>query len=86
MANPRIEVEERGHLMDVLSILYPEAKKNSLRRMIDHGRVLIDGNKASRAKEIVRAGSTVETLSRSEGDGPARKKVDSIPEDRKSVV
>jgi 23S rRNA pseudouridine1911/1915/1917 synthase len=80
MANPRIEVEERGHLMDVLSILYPEAKKNSLRRMIDHGRVLIDGNKASRAKEIVRAGSTVETLSRSEGDGPARKKVDSIPE------
>ena len=66
--------------MDVLSILHPEAKKNSLRRMIDHGRVLIDGNKASRAKEIVRAGSTVETLSRSEGDGPARKKVASIPE------
>jgi len=80
MANPRIEVEEQGHLMDVLSILHPEAKKNSLRRMIDHGRVLIDDNKASRAKEIVRAGSVVETLSRSEGDGPARKKVDGIPD------
>lgn len=66
--------------MDVLSILHSEAKKNSLRRMIDHGRVLIDGNKASRAKEIVRVGSVVETLSRSEGDGPARKKVDGIPD------
>jgi 23S rRNA pseudouridine1911/1915/1917 synthase len=80
MANPRIEVEEQGHLMDVLSILHSEAKKNSLRRMIDHGRVLIDGNKASRAKETVRVGSVVETLSRSEGDGPARKKVDGIPD------
>ena len=66
--------------MDVLSILHSEAKKNSLRRMIDHGRVLIDGNKASRAKETVRVGSVVETLSRSEGDGPARKKVDGIPD------
>jgi len=66
--------------MDVLSILHSEAKKNSLRRMIDHGRVLIDGNKASRAKETVRVGSVVETLSRSEGDGPTRKKVDGIPD------
>jgi len=48
--------------------------------MIDHGRVLVDGNKASRAKEIVHKGSIVETLSRSEGDGPARKKEDGIPE------
>jgi len=70
----------QGHLIDILSILHPEAKKNSLRRMIDHGRVLIDGNKASRAKEIVSTGSIVEILSRTEGDGPARKKVDEIPD------
>ncbi len=70
----------QGHLIDVLSILHPEAKKNSLRRMIDHGRVRIDGNRAIRAKEIVSIGSIVETLSRSEGDIPARKKVDEIPD------
>ena len=79
MANPRIESEEKGHLIDILSTLHPTAKKNSLRRMIDHGRVLVDGNKASRAKEIIHKGSIVETLSRSEGDGPVRKD-DGIPE------
>ena len=79
MANPRIESEEKGHLIDILSALHPTAKKNSLRRMIDHGRVLVDGNKASRAKEIIHKGSIVETLSRSEGDGPVRKD-DGIPE------
>ncbi|MDP6220764.1 MAG: hypothetical protein QGG76_04155, partial [Candidatus Thalassarchaeaceae archaeon] len=46
----------------------------------DHGRVLVDGNKASRAKEIVPAGSIVETLSRTEGDGAAKKKVDGPPD------
>ncbi len=79
MANPRIESDEKGHLIDILSILHPTAKKNSLRRMIDHGRVLVDGAKASRAKEIVHKGSIVETLSRSEGDGPTRKD-DGIPD------
>ena len=79
MANPRIESDEKGHLIDILSTLHPTAKKNSLRRMIDHGRVLVDGNKASRAKEIVHKGSIVETLSRSEGDGPTRKD-DGIPD------
>ena len=80
MGNPKIEAEARGHLIDVLSILHPGAKRNSLRRMIDHGRVLVDGNKASRAKEIVSTGSIVETLSRTEGDGPAKKKVDGLPD------
>ena len=68
----------QGHLIDVLSILHPEAKKNSLRRMIDHGRVRIDGNRATRAKEIVSIGSIVETLSRSEGDSPAGVIIDGI--------
>ena len=80
MANPRIEAEEQGHLIDVLSTLHPTAKKNSLRRMIDHGRVLVDGIKASRAKEMVQSGSIVETLSRSEGGGSVRKKDDGISE------
>ena len=78
-------------MIDVLSILHPEAKKNSLRRMIDHGRVLVDGKRATRDKETVSIGTFVETLSRKEVEGPARK-VDQIPnpsilyEDREVIV
>ena len=91
MGNPSIEAPESGYLIDVLSILHPEAKKNSLRRMIDHGRVLVDGKRATRAKETVSIGTFVETLSRKEVEGPARK-VDQIPnpsilyEDREVIV
>ena len=73
MANPRIVAEEDGFLIEILSLLHPEAKRNSLRRMIDHGRVTVDGSKASRAKQEVSAGSAVETLSRTEVDGPSKK-------------
>ena len=79
MVNPMIKSEDKGHLLDILSSLHPTAKKNSLRRMIDHGRVLVDGKKASRAKQIVHPGSIVEILSRSEGDSPERKE-DGIPD------
>ena len=78
MANPRIVAEEGGFLIDILSLLHPEAKRNSLRRMIDHGRVTVDGSKASRAKQEVPAGSTVETLSRTEVEGPSKK--EGVPE------
>ena len=80
MANPKIEVETNGHLIDVLSTLHPRAKRNSLRRMIDHGRVLVDGSLAYRAKEIVSCGSIVETLPRIEGDYPSKKKVLGLPD------
>ena len=92
MGNPSIETQESGHLIDVLSILHPDAKKNSLRRMIDHGRVIVDGNKATRAKEVVSIGAVVETLSRTEVEGPAQKNVDRLPnpsilyEDRELIV
>ena len=92
MGNPSIETQESGHLIDVLSILHPDAKKNSLRRMIDHGRVIVDGNKATRAKEVVSIGAVVETLSRTEVEGPTQKNVDRLPnprilyEDRELIV
>ncbi len=66
MGNPIIEAQESGYLIDILSILHPRAKKNSLRRMIDHGRVLVNGKKATRAKETVSIGTLVDTLSRKE--------------------
>ncbi len=80
VGNPRIETVTEGNLIDILSLLHPSAKKNSLRRMIDHGRVLVDGNKATRAKEIISIGQIVETLSRTEVDGPNGKKLDGIPD------
>ena len=79
MANPRIVAERDAFLIDVLSLLHPEAKRNSLRRMIDHGRVTIDGSKASRAKQEVPAGSTVETLSRTEVEAPQRRQGSQSP-------
>ena len=91
VGNPSIEAPESGHLIDVLSILHPGAKRNSLRRMIDHGRVLVDGRRATRAKEAVPIGAVVETLSRQEVEGPARKG-EEIPgpsvlyEDRELIV
>jgi len=75
-----IETSSQGHLIDILSILHPKAKKNSLRRMIDHGRVLIDGKKATRAKEIISAGAVIETLSRIEIEGSSRRKNSEIPD------
>ena len=92
MGNLSIEAPEGGYLIDVLAILHPGAKKNSLRRMIDHGRVLVDGNKATRAKETVSIGAVIEILSRTEVEGPTRKKVDQLPnpiilfEDRELIV
>ena len=73
MGNPIIEAQESGYLIDILSILHPRAKKNSLRRMIDHGRVLVNGKKATRAKETVSIGTLVETLSRKEIERPGRR-------------
>ena len=78
MANPTIVAEEDAFLIDILSLLHPEAKRNSLRRMIDHGRVTVDGSKASRAKQEVATGSTVEPLSRTEVEGPSKK--EGVPE------
>ena len=76
MSNPQMRVETHDSLINILSKIHPESKKNSLRRMIDFGRVLIDGNRATRANEIISPGAIVEILSRSEGDVPQKKLLD----------
>jgi hypothetical protein len=35
MPDPTIKVEVEATLIEILSLLHPDAKKNSLRRMID---------------------------------------------------
>lgn len=48
--------------------------------MVDHGRVRVDGDKATRANMKVRKGSLVEVLSKADGDKPQTKPKQAIPE------
>ncbi len=80
MADPRHRVEKAAKLLDVLQTMHPSAKRNSLRRMVDHGRVRVDGEKATRANIEVTAGSLVEVLSRADGDKPLTTPKGEIPE------
>ena len=73
MSELSIEVEEEATVLAVLSLLHPEAKKNSLRRMVDAGRVHIDGEKVGRANAIVAIGATLSVVPRMDGDQPKKK-------------
>ena len=68
VVNPRFVVESPGNLIDILSIVHPKSKKNNLRRMIDRGRILVNGVRARRAKEEIPIGANIEILSKEEGD------------------
>ena len=39
MPDPCVETTEETILLEVLATIHPTAKRNSLRRMVDHGRV-----------------------------------------------
>ena len=80
MPDPSVETTEETILLEVLATLHPTAKRNSLRRMVDHGRVRVDGDKATRANMKVRKGSLVEVLSKADGDKPQTKPKQTIPE------
>ena len=73
MPDPAVETTEETILLEALASLHPTAKRNSLRRMVDHGRVRVDGQKATRANMKVRKGSLVEVLSKADGDKPQTK-------------
>ena len=73
MPDPAVETTEETILLEVLASLHPTAKRNSLRRMVDHGRVRVDGDKATRANMKVRK-AVVEVLSKADGDKPHKTK------------
>jgi 23S rRNA pseudouridine1911/1915/1917 synthase len=79
MADPNIKVKQEATVIEILSLLHPGAKKNSLRRMVDHGRVMVDGIKATRANAKVTAGAVLTVLSKSDGDETVGKYKSSIP-------
>ena len=80
MPDPSVETTEDTILLEVLASLHPTAKRNSLRRMVDHGRVRVDGDKATRANMKVKKGSLVEVLSKADGDKPLTQPKETIPE------
>ena len=79
MPDPAVETTEDTILLEVLASLHPSAKRNSLRRMVDHGRVRVDGEKATRANMQVAKGSLVEVVSKADGDKPLTQPKEIIP-------
>ena len=79
MPDPSITVEEGCTLIEALSAIHPEAKKNSLRRMISQGRTRIDGIRGEHPRQRVGPGATIVVLSRLDGDDPPKPPA-SIPE------
>ena len=59
MPDPSITVEEGCTLIEALSAIHPEAKKNSLRRMISQGRTRIDGVRGAVSYTHLRAHETL---------------------------
>ena len=80
MPDPSVETTEETILLEVLAALHPTAKRNSLRRMVDHGRVRVDGNKATRANMKVPKGILVEVLSKADGEKPQTQPKQTIPD------
>ncbi len=70
--------EEEIGLLEALAIMYPNSKRNTLRRMLTEGRVKVDGNTLHKAKEIVPKGSEVtvsdKASAREETPSPKQKK------------
>ena len=62
MPDPSITVEEGCTLIEALSAIHPEAKKNSLRRMISQGRTRIDGIRGEHPRQRVGPGATIVIL------------------------
>ena len=81
MPDPSTKVLEECLLIDALALIHPTAKKNSLRRMIAHGRVRIGEERAEHPRQNVPLGSVVTILSRDDGDTVTKPK-QGIPEPR----
>jgi len=73
-----MKFENEIELLEALSLMHPNSKRNTLRKMLTAGRVMVDGNIIHKAKFLVQKGSTIsisnkETASKS-SPPPAAKK------------
>ncbi len=79
MSDPNITVVEETTVIEALSILHPNAKKNTLRRMIDYGRVLVDGERKNKANEKITSGAIVTVIAKVDGDQKEGKQNNELP-------
>ena len=62
VTDPSITPDEETLLIDALSSMHPDAKRNSLRRMITHGRVRVDGERAEHPRPVSYTHLTLPTI------------------------
>ena len=74
MARIDYTVKEDNDLLSVIGKIHPTASKNSLRKMIDSGRVLLDDEICRIAKSKVILGQKITILPKKEGDPPRQLK------------
>ena len=54
-----MKFENEIELLEALSLMHPNSKRNTLRKMLTAGRVMVDGNIIHKAKFLVPNGSTI---------------------------
>ncbi|MBA45642.1 MAG: hypothetical protein CMB31_03550, partial [Euryarchaeota archaeon] len=85
-------ISEEGNLLSTIVLIHPTASKNSLRKMIDSGRVLLDDEICRVAKSPVMRGQKITILPKKEGDPPRQlkrnlaKDPDILYEDQQIIV
>ena len=67
-------ISDEGNLLSIIALIHPNASKNSLRKMIDSGRILLDNEVCRIAKTSVNSGQLISVLPKSEGDAPRQLK------------
>ncbi|MBK64486.1 MAG: hypothetical protein CMB47_03050 [Euryarchaeota archaeon] len=80
MSEPSITLDQEATVIETLMTLYPNAKKNSLRRMVDYGRVMADGVRLNKANTMVSSGTTIKVLSKADGDQKIRHNKNTLEE------
>ena len=85
-------ISEEGNLLSTIVLIHPTASKNSLRKMIDSGRVLLDDEICRVAKSPVMQGQKITILPKKDGDPPRQlkrnlaKDPDILYEDQQIIV
>ena len=85
-------ISEEGNLLSTIVLIHPTASKNSLRKMIDSGRVLLDDEICRVAKFPVMQGQKITILPKKDGDPPRQlkrnlaKDPDILYEDQQIIV
>ena len=54
-----MKVEQETELIEALAFIFPNSKRNTLRKMLTSGRVMVDGKIIHKAKHLVNPGATI---------------------------